>query len=254
MMNKIDLPAAARRQLDDYDRRNPGSLFADGAIDWDLDDAYRVQLAVAALREQRGEAVAGFKIGCVSGVIREQLGIAHPVIGHVFASEIYASGAILPASRFSSLAVEGEFALEIAEDIPGAEAAADDPQRYAGNLLPVIELHNARFRLEKRTAVELVANNALHAGIVAAPAAGALPLRDSYSLSVSINGKLQGRASVNPPATLPDLVERLAVVGKRLKKGQIALTGSPLPLYSLKPGDTFAVEIDGTASVHAAVA
>ncbi len=248
-MNQADLLTAARRQLDDYDRHDPGSLFADGAIDWNLDDAYRLQLAVAALREQRGEAVAGFKIGCVSGVVREQLGIAHPVVGHVFAGERHASGVVLPASRFSGLAVEGEFAVDVAEDIPDAEAAAHRPERYVKNLFPVIELHNARFRLERRTAVELVANNALHAGIVASSADGGLALRDAYPLSVSINGKLRGSASVNPLATLPELVERLAVVGKRLKKGQIALTGSPLPLYPLASGDTFVAATDGPASV-----
>ncbi len=252
-MNKADLPAAARRQLDDYDRHNPGSMFADGAIDWSLDDAYRLQSAVAALREQRGEAVAGFKIGCVSGVIREQLGITHPVIGHVFESEIHESGVVLPANRFSGLAVEGEFAVNIAEDVPDAEAAANHPERYAQNLLAVIELHNARFRGERPTAVELVANNAFHAGIVASSADGAAPLRSAYPLSVSINGELQGRVSANPLATLPELVERLAVVGKRLKKGQIALTGSPLPLYPLARGDTFVVEVDGTASVRVGV-
>lgn len=244
-MNPAELQAAARRQLDDYDRRNPGSLFAEGAIAWTLDDAYRVQSAVAALREQRGEAPAGFKIGCVSSVIRKQLGIAHPVVGCLFASEIHESGAVLPASRFDGLAVEGEFAVRIAEDVPDAEAAAKNPERYAAGLFPVIELHNARSRLAKRTAVEIVANNALHAGIVVAPPAAALPLRRACPLSVRINGELRGKASADPSATLPELVERLAVLGKRLKKGQIALTGSPLPLYPLAFGDTAAAGVEG---------
>lgn len=252
-MNKADLPAVAGRQLDDYDRHCPGSIFADGAIDWDLDEAYRVQLAVAALREQRGETVAGFKIGCVSSVVREQLGVAHPIIGHLFESEIYASGVVLHANRFDGLAVEGEFALRIAADIADAKAVADDPERYIESLFAVIELHNVRFRRAKRTAVEIVANNALHAGIVTASAGGAVALRSSYSLSVAINGELRGSLSADPSATLPELVERLAAVGKRLKKGQIALTGSPLPLYPLAPGDTVVVGIDAKASVDASV-
>lgn len=247
-MTQAELSHAARRQLDDYDRRDPGSLFAEGAVDWTLEDAYRVQAAAAALREQRGETVAGFKIGCVSSVVRGQLGIAHPVIGHVFASEVHECGAALPASRFDGLAVEGEFAVRIAEDIPDAESAASNLERYAASLLPVIELHNARSRLAKRTAVEIVANNALHAGIVIAPAETALPLRRAYPLSVSINGELRGKVSADPLATLPELVERLAVLGKRLKKGHIALTGSPLPLYPLASGDTFAAEVEDAAA------
>ena len=44
----------AARQLADYDRHDPGTLFAEGVV-LNLADAYRLQSAVDELRTQRGE-------------------------------------------------------------------------------------------------------------------------------------------------------------------------------------------------------
>ena len=62
----MDVEQLAKRQLDDYDRHQPGGLFAGHPIQMTVDDAYALQLAVASLRELRGEPVAGYKVGCIS--------------------------------------------------------------------------------------------------------------------------------------------------------------------------------------------
>lgn len=253
MLNASQLQAAARRQLNDYDRHVPGSIFAEGAVGWDLDEAYQLQLAVVELRKSRGETVAGYKIGCVSEVIRKQLGIAHPVIGHIFEGEIVATDSELYADRFDELAIEGEFAVRIAADVPDASSIAQHPARYVETIFPVIELHNAAIRGQQSSAVELVANNALQAGIVVPIHETPYQPLPACQIHVSINGAAQGSAATDALETLRELVERLAAIGLRLQKGQIALTGSPLPLYPLAPGDTVLVEADGMASVQVTV-
>ena len=253
MLNNSELKAAARRQLDDYDRHVPGSIFAEGVVGWDLEEAYQVQLAVVGLRTSRGERVAGYKIGCVSEVIRKQLGIAHPVIGHIFEGEIVASGSELNADHFDKPAIEGEFAVRIAADVPDAGSIAEHPTRYVETIFPVIELHNAAIRGQQSSAVELVSNNALQAGIVVPVHETPCQPLPACKLTVSINGVAQGSATTNPLETLPELVERLAAVGLRLQKGQIALTGSPLPLYPVAPGDAVLVEADGMDPVQVLV-
>ena len=59
-----DYASLAQRMLSDYDARTPGTLFADG-LRLSLDEAWELQGAVAKLRQQRGEQVIGYKIGCV---------------------------------------------------------------------------------------------------------------------------------------------------------------------------------------------
>ena len=232
-MTPLPIAEIARRQLADYDAHEPGRIFEDPAFTLTLAAAYEVQRQVAALRAARGEAIAGYKIGCTSEATQRQLGIERPVFGHLFATGLYRSGVALDAGEFCRLAVEGEFAVRIGADLSIVSA------------FPVIELHNHVFRGAVRTPQELIANNAIHAGVVL-PAAG-IPSPDAAELvrgaiSVFRNGKLLGTASgaVIPGGPLESVVrvaEHLASFGAALEPGQIVLTGSPLPLYPVRPGD-----------------
>ena len=92
-----------------------------------IDDAYALQFAVGRLRVQRGERVAGYKVGCVSAVMQAQLELDRPVFGQVFETEIRRSGATLNPDDFDSLAIEGELAVRIARDIPNANWLREHP-------------------------------------------------------------------------------------------------------------------------------
>ncbi len=195
MQAEPDILALAKQHLADYDAHHPGLLFARGASFLSVRQAYALQLEVAQLRRARGELLAGFKVGCVSEAIRRQFGLDRAVFGHVWASEIHPDGVVLDSSHFEGLAIEGEFAFRVAEDIPSAEAVRDDPVRFLASTEVVIELHNYVFRAQPPTAQELVANNALHAGVVlsAVPPSELGPdfLLDQ-EISIFRNGELQG--------------------------------------------------------------
>jgi 2-keto-4-pentenoate hydratase len=239
----------AWRQLADYDAHRPGRTFENAGFVLTVSEAYQVQRQVAARRAARGETVAGYKIGCVSEAVRRQLGLDRPAFGHVFETEIHLSGAVLDPAAFDCLAIEGEFAVRIAADILGAAWLREYPARSIASVFPVIELHNHVFRRAAPTAEELIANNALHAGAVLA--ALEFPLHDpaalaSEPISVFRNGELLGEATGGsipggPLESVSQVAEHLAIVGDRLRRGQIVLTGSPLPLYPAGPGDHIVV-------------
>jgi 2-keto-4-pentenoate hydratase len=236
-MIKSPIAEIARRQLADYDAHRPGRVFEDAAFTLTLAEAFEVQRQVAALRAARGEAVAGYKIGCISEAVRRQLGLDRPAFGHLFASELYRSGTVVDASAFDCLTIEGEFAVRVAGDLSIA------------SVYPVIELHNNIFRGPRPTSPELIANNALHAGVVLP--SREIPCPDPAELncemiSVFRNGELLGSAKGGdipggPFASLAKVAEHLASVGGALKPDQIVLAGSPLPLYPVRPGDHIVV-------------
>lgn len=235
------IAAFARRQLTDYDAHTPGLAFADHAFSLTGSEAYEVQRQVAALRARRGEKVAGYKIGCVSPAVQRQLGIDRPVFGHLFASEIHRAGARIDAAKFERLAIEGEFAVRAACDIPSAAWLSEHAGEAIAAVFPVIELHNYVFRRASPTAEELIANNALHAGFVIGKARAGWRSR---SISVFRGCDLLGTATVKHDrllASVRAVVEHLAASGVILRRDQIVLTGSPLPLYPAKPGDRFIV-------------
>ena len=237
--SRADLESIARRQLADYDAHQPGTIFADVGFHLTLREAYQVQMRIDDLRKSRGESIAGYKVGCVSESVQKQLGITEPVFGHLFAGETHRCGVSLDAARFDHLAIEGEFALRIAED-----AAT------VGVAFAVIELHNYVFRAPAAArAEELVAGNAMQAGIVLPPdepRCGDPNELATESISVIRNGVILGASTGGalpggPMASVTWLQARLRDFGKTLQARQIVLTGSPLPLYPVAPGDRIEV-------------
>lgn len=253
MMTNFEIQTLAGRQLHDYDAREPGMAFAEPTFRLALDDAYRVQIETAQLRVLRGETVAGYKIGCVSAAVRRQLGTEHAVFGHLFASEIRSSPAELSADEFCCLAVEGELALRLDADIDDVEELREDPAQFVREIFPVIELHHYVFRGPRPSAAEVVANNALQAGIVVPAARATAGSADLLEVKVTISDRVDEAATVDPLETVYELASRLAVFGVKPKAGEILLTGSPLPLYPVGQGDHIRVECPAVAAVAAKV-
>ena len=82
----VEVEELAARQLKDYDSHQPGMHFAEGCV-LDVLQGYELQNAVAELRFQRGERLIGYKVGCTSSAIQEQLKITHRVRGFLFDTE-----------------------------------------------------------------------------------------------------------------------------------------------------------------------
>lgn len=253
MMTNFEIQTLAGRQLHDYDGREPGMAFAEPTFRLALDDAYRVQIETAQLRVLRGETVAGYKIGCVSAAVRRQLGTEQAVFGHLFASEIRSSPAELSSAEFCCLAIEGELALMLDADIDDVNELREDPAQFVREIFPVIELHHYIFRGPSPSAAEVVANNALQAGVVVPAARATAATADLLEVKVTINDSVEEAATVDPLETLYELASRLAVFGIEPKAGEILLTGSPLPLYPVGRDDHIRVECPAVAAVAAVV-
>src|SRR5277367_7098510 len=179
IMDPMSLKSLAMRQWRDYQRGTPGTAFADPEISLTLEEAYNVQIGFAGLRCAAGDAIVGYKVGCVGPGVVEQFGMSGPIHARLFRSEIRHSGETLQYSAYANLAIEGEMAVRVGTN-GGIEAA-----------FPVIELHHFVFRGPRKTLTELVANNGIHAGAVISSRHTAMTLDDwiaARALSVVVNG------------------------------------------------------------------
>lgn len=209
----------------------------------DLDQAYAVQDAVTRLRVDAGDRVVGYKVGCTGPGTIAQFGMAGPTRGTLFGSEVWLSGAVLPAKTFASPAVEAEMAVVIGSD--GTASVA----------FPIIELHSFVFRRPCRSLDELVANNGLNTGIVRPPDAWVAPrnlLAGSGVLSVAVGGRRLGSGGLWPlpggaQASVTWLRRHLARHGLVLAPGDIVLTGTALGLYPVEPDSHVVVSLDDAA-------
>ena len=243
-----EIPVVARRVLAAYDARTPDRI-PPPTTDLASPEAYSLQDEVVRLREQRGEKVIGYKVGCTSRAVREQLGVAEPVFGRLFDSGCFPSGVYLAHASFANLAVEGELAVRLSRDLAGTAVSVEDCLGAMGALLPVIELHHHALPRGGSPGAWLVACNGMHAGFVLPEGEARGPLRSdlTYGLSIRINGETVAATGdlglvAGPVRSLRWLAGRLAAFGRRLAKGQLVLTGSPLKLYPVSPGSRIVVD------------
>ena len=230
----------AEMQWKDYQNGTPSSFFGKYENDLTVKEAYAVQTELSRLRCLSGDNIIGYKVGCIGSGVVEQFGIAGPVYGRIFHKELYVSGKKLIYKNFSNLAIEGEMAIILDKDLK------------ISNAFPVIELHNFIFQAKSKTLTELIANNAINAGVVISDKSKFKPINQwtsSQILSVKVNDKIidsgklwamQGGAeeSVN---WLHQILNRHGI---SLKPGNIILTGTSLSLYQVKCGDNIRVFVD----------
>src|ERR1700722_7170222 len=98
----VDLQELAQRMLADYDARTPGQFCCE-PVDLTTAHAYALQAEIARLREQRGEKVIGYKVGCTSRPIQAQLGVKEPIFGRLWGTEWHPSGTHLSSARYANL-------------------------------------------------------------------------------------------------------------------------------------------------------
>ena len=254
--SEVNFTQLARRQLADFDRHEPGTVFADG-LRLSITDAYRVQSLVAELRERRGEPVMGYKVGCTSPTIRKNLRIDHPVYGRLFKSDCWPSGKRLPITRFCGLAIEGELAVRLARDLPMVETW-DGIADAIEAVFPVIELHNLVFRRGEPSADELIANNAIHAGFIYGENGSKRFDRNSAQLRISIDDlhvvDLAGTELADTVAhSLSWLAAELNRLGRNLRTGQTILCGSVADLIPISGGCQVSVTTDRFGSVECTI-
>jgi 2-keto-4-pentenoate hydratase len=169
-MSELDdetLEAIAKRMLADYDEANPGTVFAEG-LRLSISDAWRLQTAVTGLREQRGESVVGYKIGCVCPGNQEMMGLTHPVWARLWSSEQHKDGVHLQKSTFANLALEAEFAVTLGRAIDPDKTSPGELMDSIASVYPVIELHILMLRGDSPRGHELIASNGILAGVVSA--------------------------------------------------------------------------------------
>jgi len=245
-MDPASLKSLAGRQWRDYQWGTPGTMFADPEMSLSLDEAYKIQMEFAGLRCTAGDAVAGYKVGCIGSGVVEQFGMSGPIHARVFRSEIHGSGETLRCRAYVNPAIEGEMALRIGGD--GGIAAA----------FPLIELHQFVFRAPRKTLAELVANNGINAGAVIPEHLEAASLEDwanARTLSISVNGVSVETGALwamtgGAAEALEWLRDDLGRFGEALKPGDLVLAGTPLGLHPVQGGDHVVVSIDGKDCVE----
>ena len=240
-LSKKDLDILSNKILEEYDSKNPSMIFKD-KIKITNEDALIIQSNVAKLRENRGEEIIGYKIGCVSKDTQKKMGFTQPACGYLWKSELYQSGVTLNKKDYTNPAMEAEFGVILKRDIKPELASFDYILQSIEGIYPLIEIHNLVFHGEEPYGAELLANNAIHAGVVLGSETK-LPIEKiETDLKLIYDNEIidTWNNKMWPGDMLSELnwlVKEQAKNNNYLKKGDLILTGAygfPVPINDKK--------------------
>ena len=227
--------------LEDYDNKIPGLIFKEKKTITN-EDALLIQSNVAKLREKRGEEIIGYKIGCVSKDTQMRMGFNQPACGYLWKSELYKSRKILNKKDFTNPAMEAEFGVILNRDINPKLSSFDYILESIEGIYPLIEIHNLVFYGEEPFGPELLANNAIHAGVVIGAENKVPKNKIETDLKLIYNKKLidAWTGKIWPFDMLSEVEWLIKEQDKKnnfLRKGNLILTGAygfPVPIKENK--------------------
>ena len=241
LLNQKDIDLFAQKILEDYDLKDPGKIFKN-KIQINNTEALLIQLSVSKLRKKRGEETIGYKIGCVLKETQKKMGFTQPVWGILWQKEIHTSGASLNKKDYSNPAMEAEFGIILNRDLKPELISFEYILESIESIYPLIEIHNLVFYGGAPYGAELLANNAIHAGVILGPENKFPKNNQSTDLKLIYDKEIVGAWSDKewPHDMLSEvawLVKEQAKLNNILKKGDLILTGAygfPVPINEKK--------------------
>ena len=226
------------------------------------EEAYAIQDDFVALRADELGAIAGYKIALSSREMQRFVGVSEPQAGVMLESTLHHTPARVRAADYVHLIVEFEIAVQMAGDLPAADApyTRDHVAEYVGAVMPAIEIaddRNADYAQLARHPLELIADNAWNEGAVLG-----VPLEGWRSLDLgavrgvaTINGQKVGEgvgaaALGHPFDAVAWIANHLAAHARGLVFRDVVITGSIITTKSVQPGDLVRFEVDGLGSVE----
>jgi 2-keto-4-pentenoate hydratase len=224
----------------------------------DLDDAYRVQLALVDQRCARGERVVGRKVAFTSRGTMTQFGVTESAFGTILSGGVFADGDAVPVSRFPAVGAEAEVAFVIGEELRGPGVTIAQVLKATRGVVPALEIINLCITRTPWNAVEVVATNAVHAGIVLGGQITALEgINLRYEGMVAeVDGEPVGSGAGvevlgNPAASVAWLANKLSEFDLTLRPDDIVLSGSIIRMLEVKVGQAVKATFSRIGSVGA---
>jgi 2-oxo-3-hexenedioate decarboxylase len=228
---------------------------------FDLDAAYAVTPIIRRLREERGEQVAGRKIGFTNTTIWAEYGVHAPIWGYVYDTT---RSAISPNSvslaRLVEPRLEPEIMLHLAhEPEPGMNDL--DLMGCVGAVSHGFEIVQSLFADWRFTPADTVAAFGLHGLLLTGvpkrvepgEAGRWIEALGGFTIELARDGEPVGRGAATnvlgggPLAALRHVVDLLAAdpYNPQLAAGEIVSTGTVTRAFPVAPSETWSTRIEG---------
>ena len=253
---------AAARLLQAHERRERFAPLPAELAPRSAEEAYAIQDCYVARRAETLGAIAGYKIALSSKEMQRFVGVDAPQAGVMLASTQHHTPARVRAADYVRLIVEFEIAVEIAADMPAADApyTRESVAPYVRAVMPALEIaddRNADYAQLAKHPLELIADNGWNEGAVLG-----VPLENWASLDLAavrgvatINGRVVGEgrgeaAMGHPLEALAWVANHLAAHGRGLVFRDVVITGSMITTKTVQAGDLVCFEVEHLGPVE----
>lgn len=220
-----------------------------------LDDAYHVSRRILERRLADGETLVGKKIGVTSPAVQNMLNVHQPDFGYL--TDVMQFSGEMPISKLLiQPRAEGEIAFILKDDLVGPGITAEDALAAIESAHACFEIVDSRVRDWKIKIQDTIADNASSGLFVMGPPVSPDGIDFvNVPMVVTKNGQElsrgKGSAALGSPLNcVAWLANTLGAYGIPLKKGEIILSGSLVPLEPVQAGDHMHVHIEGIGSTE----
>ncbi len=207
-----------------------------------VDDAYAIQAALLERQLERGDSLAGAKLGLTSAAKQEQMGVDEPVYGWVTTSSVITDG----VARLDELIhprCEPELVFILGEDLAGPNVTADDALDATSSVVGGIEIIDSRYEAFSFTLTDVIADNTSAARVligddgVGPREIDLTTLGCVFEVDGEIAGTATGAALLGSPAQcVAMLANHLGKHGQKLEAGWLVMAGAPTDARPLQAG------------------
>jgi 2-keto-4-pentenoate hydratase len=253
---------AARLLLDAHGRKASFAPLPAELAPHTVEAAYDIQDALVARKSETCGPVAGWKIALTTPQMRAMVGVNDSIGGTLHKGQIQKSPGRVRAADYAHLIVEFEVGVQLAEDLPAADApyTRERVAKAVGAVMPALEIAddwNADYKTLAQHALQLAADNAWNEGaVLGAPVADWQPIDLGGIRGVAmINGKLVGEghgrdAMGHPFESLAWVANHLAQRGLGLWRGAVVITGSLVTSKFPVAGDEIRFDLGALGAVE----
>lgn len=227
-----------------------------------VDDAYRIAMSVASLKQAEGRTIKGHKIGLTSKAMRDLVGSDEPDYGFLFDDWFVQEASVVDRSQMNQPLVEVELAFVMGKPLCGPHVHAADVIRATEFVLPALEIVDSRFaKLGPNVLVDSVSDAASCGCVVLGGNPALLADVDlrRMSASLSVNGEIRETGSAaavmgNPINAVAWLANKMHDFDISMKEGDVILSGSFIKAVPFDAGDTIHAMFDTLGEVTLNVA
>lgn len=221
-----------------------------------IEEAYDIQQHLVDLKVEKGQKVAGMKMGLTSEAKLKQMNVDDPIYGYIFDYMILSHGEELDLDEQIHPKVEPEIGFILDRDLEGPGVTGTQVLEATKYVFPAIEVIDSRYENFNFTLPDVIADNTSASKVVfGSDLANPLDLDlDLVGVTLSINGRIKslgaGAAVLGQPAhAIARLANMLVAEGRKVKAGQPILSGAITEAITLSRGDYVNARLGGIGEV-----